>query len=104
MKAHEAVSAVFRAGITPSALEFMERDAIDFTLKHMPEIELAVPDEVQAHLLVEVDGDHADVLMRDCETILGVMEAHGWRRGALRGIACGEGICSGACGGTSVLP
>jgi glycolate oxidase len=77
MKACEAVSAVFRAGITPSALEFMERDAIDFTLQHMPEIELAVPDEVQAHLLVEVDGDHADVLMRDCETILGVMEAHG---------------------------
>ncbi|HQA75468.1 FAD-binding oxidoreductase, partial [Flavobacterium sp.] len=31
-KAHEAceaVSAIFRAGITPSALEFMERDAID---------------------------------------------------------------------------
>jgi glycolate oxidase len=32
-KACEAVSAVFRAGITPSALEFIERDAIDWTLK-----------------------------------------------------------------------
>ena len=33
-RACEAVSAVFRAGITPSALEFIERDAIDWTLKH----------------------------------------------------------------------
>ena len=76
-QACEAVSAVFRAGITPSALEFMERDAIDFTLKHVPGINLVVPPEVKAHLLVEVDGQHDDALMRDCETILGVMEAHG---------------------------
>jgi len=76
-QACEAVSAVFRAGITPSALEFMERDAIDFTLQHVEGISIAVPDEVQAHLLIEVDGMHDDVLLRECETILGVMEAHG---------------------------
>lgn len=76
-KACEAVSAVFRAGITPSALEFMERDAIDWTLAHIPDIQMSVPDEVQAHLLVEVDGNHVDALMSDCEAILGVMEAHG---------------------------
>jgi len=76
-QACEAVSAVFRAGITPSALEFMERDAIDFTLQHVEGIALEVPESVQAHLLVEVDGHHADVLMRECETILGVMEVHG---------------------------
>lgn len=76
-QACEAVSAVFRAGITPSALEFMERDAIDFTLQHVDGISIAVPDEVQAHLLIEVDGMHDEVLLRDCETILGVMEAHG---------------------------
>jgi glycolate oxidase len=76
-QACEAVSAVFRAGITPSALEFMERDAIDFTLQHVDGISIAVPDEVQAHLLIEVDGMHDEVLLRDCETILGVMEGHG---------------------------
>lgn len=75
-KACEAVSAVFRAGITPSALEFMERDAIDFTLQHIEGLSMEVAPEVQAHLLVEVDGNHGDVLMRDCEMILGVMEAH----------------------------
>ncbi|MBX2973705.1 MAG: FAD-binding protein [Flavobacteriales bacterium] len=76
VQACEAVSAVFRAGITPSALEFMERDAIDFTMRHVEGIAIAVPDDVQAHLLIEVDGLHDDVLMRECETILGVMEAH----------------------------
>lgn len=76
-KACEAVSAVFRAGITPSALEFMERDAIDFTLKHVPGISIVVPPEVHAHLLVEVDGQYEEGLMTDCATILDVMEAHG---------------------------
>lgn len=76
-QACEAVSAVFRAGVTPSALEFMERDAIDFTLQHVEGIAVDVPPAVQAHLLIEVDGQHDDVLMRDCEAILYVMEAHG---------------------------
>ncbi|MFT3885133.1 MAG: FAD-linked oxidase C-terminal domain-containing protein [Flavobacteriales bacterium] len=76
-KACEAVSAVFRAGITPSALEFMERDAIDWTLRFVPGITVPVADDTQAHLLIEVDGQHADALMRDCEAIMQVMEAHG---------------------------
>jgi len=73
-KACEAVSAVFRAGITPSALEFMERDAIDWTLRFVKGVNIAIADDTAAHLLIEVDGNHGDVLMRDCETILGVME------------------------------
>ena len=76
-KACEAVSAVFRAGITPSAMEFMERDAIDWSLRFIGDDSLSVPDEVQAHLLVEVDGNDPDALMKDCEAILEVMEAHG---------------------------
>lgn len=73
----KAVSAVFRAGIIPSALEFMERDAIDWTLQYKPEIMLDVAPEVQAHLLIEVDGNHTDAMLRDCEAITGVMEAYG---------------------------
>lgn len=75
-KACEAVADVFRAGITPSALEFMERDAIDWTLKFVDDISIDVKDEVQAHLLVEVDGNNEDVLLSDCEKIMEVMEAH----------------------------
>lgn len=68
-KACEAVSAIFRAGITPSGMEFMERDAIDWTLKYVEDVQLPIGEEVQAHLLIEVDGDHEEVLFKDCEKI-----------------------------------
>src|SRR5687768_9266091 len=48
-----AVSAVFRAGITPSAMEFMERDAIDYVLKFV-DVSLTIPDDIKAHLIIEV--------------------------------------------------
>jgi glycolate oxidase len=72
-KACEAVSAVFRAGIIPSALEFIERDAIEWTLKYT-DVKLEITDDVKAHLLVEVDGNDMDVLYKDCERIFEVME------------------------------
>ena len=72
-KACEAVSAVFRAGITPSALEFIERDAIDWTLKYT-DIKIQINDDVKAHLLLEVDGNDIDILYKDCERIFEVME------------------------------
>lgn len=73
-KACQAVSAIFRAGVTPSALEFMERDAIDWVLQYRPEINVQVPDEVQAHLLIEVDGFYLEGLMQDIEKINAVLE------------------------------
>jgi glycolate oxidase len=68
-KACEAVSAIFRAGITPSALEFMERDAIDWTLRFVDNVNLPIKDTIQAHLLIEVDGNNLDILMHECEKI-----------------------------------
>jgi glycolate oxidase len=73
-QACEAVSAIFRAGIVPSALEFMERDAIDWTLKFIHDLNVQVKDEVQAHLLIEVDGNYPDVLFAEAEKIMGVVE------------------------------
>ncbi|MEO8591206.1 MAG: FAD-linked oxidase C-terminal domain-containing protein [Flavobacteriales bacterium] len=75
-RACEAVSAVFRAGITPSAMEFIERDAIAWTMRHTEGLPAQLSTGPGAYLLIEVDGDHADVLMRDCETILRVLEQH----------------------------
>ncbi len=72
-QACQAVSAVFRAGITPSALEFIERDAIDWTLKYS-DFKIQIADDVKAHLLVEVDGDDISLLYKDCEKIADVME------------------------------
>lgn len=73
-EACEAVSAIFRAGIVPSALEFMERDAIDWTLKFIHDLNVQVKDEVQAHLLIEVDGNYPDVLFAEAEKIMSVVE------------------------------
>ncbi len=75
-KACEAVSAVFRAGITPSAMEFMERDAIDFVRKYV-DVALVIPDEIRAHLIIEVDGNDPDALFKDCERITEVMYEYG---------------------------
>ena len=74
-KACEAVSAVFRAGIVPSAMEFMERDAIDWTMRFVDGVNFPIPEEVKAHLLIEVDGADMDVLHKDCERIYEVMQA-----------------------------
>ena len=73
----EAVSAIFRAGITPSALEFMERDAIDWTLRFVDDVILPIDDNVKAHLLIEVDGNHLDSMMADCEKISEVVQEYG---------------------------
>jgi glycolate oxidase len=77
VKACEAVSAVFRAGIIPSALEFMERDAIVWTMRFTEGLPAQLSTEPRAYLLIEVDGNEPDVLMRSCEAILQVVEAHG---------------------------
>jgi len=73
-QACEAVAEIFRAGIVPSALEFMERDAIDWTLKFVDGVSLDIKPEVEAHLLIEVDGNYPDVLFAEAEKIMGVLE------------------------------
>jgi glycolate oxidase len=73
-QACEAVSAIFRAGIVPSALEFMERDALDWTLKFIDDLNVQVNENVQAHLLIEVDGNYPEILMQEAEQILAVVE------------------------------
>ncbi|HMI07081.1 MAG TPA: FAD-linked oxidase C-terminal domain-containing protein [Flavobacterium sp.] len=73
-QACEAVAKIFKAGIVPSALEFMERDAIDWTLKYVDGVNLNIKDAVQAHLLIEVDGNYPDVLFSEAEKITQVLE------------------------------
>ena len=73
-QACEAVSAIFRAGIVPSALEFMERDAIDWSVKFLDGISVDVKPEHEAHLLIEVDGNYPEILLQEAEKILEVVE------------------------------
>lgn len=76
IKACEAVSAIFKAGITPSALEFMERDAIVWTIDFLKDETLKIDDDVAAQLLIEVDGNNTEVLFKDCEIISEVVEQY----------------------------
>lgn len=68
-----AVSAIFRAGYTPSAMEFMERDALDWVTRYVDNSTVKIEDDVQAHLLIEVDGNYTEVLMQEMEGIAGVV-------------------------------
>lgn len=72
-QACEAVNAVFQAGIIPSAMEFMERDAIDWAMRFV-ETNVEVADDVEAHLLIEVDGNDEEVLMKQMEKITDILQ------------------------------
>lgn len=72
-----AVSSVFRAGVMPSAMEFMERDAMRLAQEFTGNFELELKDEHVAYLLVEVDGFSAEDLMPQCEKMLPVFEENG---------------------------
>ena len=73
-EACEAVAAIFKKGITPSGLEFMERDALIWTKDFIKDDSIIIPEDIQAHLLIEVDGNHEDILMNECEQIMSVVE------------------------------
>ncbi len=68
-EACRAVNEIFLAGHTPSALEFMERDALLLTQAYTDNTSIPVADDIAAHLLIEVDGNDADRLMQDMESI-----------------------------------
>lgn len=72
-----AVSAIFQAGVVPSALEFMERDAILLAQAFTGVSEPRLEPEHAAHLLIEVDGFRQEDLMPQCEMILPVVEQWG---------------------------
>ncbi|MCB0476713.1 MAG: FAD-binding oxidoreductase [Crocinitomicaceae bacterium] len=74
VQACEAVAAIFNAGIVPSGMEFMERDAILYTLDFMGDSTISVPEDIEAHLLIEVDGNNKDVLFGEIEKIMGVLD------------------------------
>lgn len=68
-----AVSAIFRAGIIPSALEFMERRGVEWVIEH-DGINFTLQDGIAAFLLIEVDGNNPDVIFADCEKVNEALE------------------------------
>lgn len=71
-----AVSAIFRAGIIPSALEFMERKGVEWVIR-FDDIKFDLKDNVKAFLMIELDGDDMDTIFKDVEKVNEVLESHG---------------------------
>ena len=79
-KASEAVSAIFRAGYTPSGLELMEIDALHIVSKFVESTAVPLTADTAAHLIIEVDGNHMETLVQEMEAIAEL----------LTGYDCGE--------------
>jgi glycolate oxidase len=75
-KAGEAVSAIFRAGFTPSAMELVEINALKIVSKFVDSTVVPVTDEMEAHLIIEVDGNHQDTLMGEMEAIAALLTGY----------------------------
>jgi glycolate oxidase len=78
-EACRAIAAIFTAGITPSGMEFFEREAAMKTIDYCEKIYAAkvttpFPENMDAYLLCELDGNDDEVLMRDAERVMNVVE------------------------------
>jgi glycolate oxidase len=68
-QAGEAVSAIFRAGFVPSAMELVEINALKIVSDFVTSSAVQITDDIEAHLIIEVDGNNMDVLMKEMESI-----------------------------------
>ena len=68
-QASEAVSAIFRAGFVPSAMELVEIDGLKIVSRFIDSTAVPVTDDTAAHLIIEVDGNNREVLMAEMEAI-----------------------------------
>lgn len=71
-QACEAVATIFKAGIAPSALEFMERSAIDWSLQFQ-ETAIEIDVQSEAYLLIELDGNDTSILMQEAEKLFEIV-------------------------------
>ena len=76
VEACAAVNAIFLEGFIPSALEFMERDALEWSMRYVQSTVVHLPADIAAHLLIEVDGNNMDELYRDAEAISKIVQQY----------------------------
>jgi len=68
-QASEAVNTIFMAGLVPSAMELVEIDALKIVSIFVNSAAVPITLDIEAHLIIEVDGNNMDVLMNEMETI-----------------------------------
>ena len=72
--ATDAVAEIFQKGITPSAIEFMEKAAVKAAEEKQNKI---FPNgDAEAQLFIEVDGNYSELLDKDIELIAGVIDKY----------------------------
>lgn len=71
----EAVNGIFLAGANPSACEFIEPEGFRLAAQLL-NIQFMEEEGIEAYLLIEVDGNEMDAMMKECETISEVLYAH----------------------------
>jgi glycolate oxidase len=78
-EACKGIAEIFRSGVQPSGMEFFEREAALKTIDYCEKIYAAkvttpFPENMDAYLLCELDGNDDEVLMRDAEMVMNVVE------------------------------
>ncbi len=78
-EACRAIAAIFVEGIAPSGVEFFEREAGVKTIEYCEKvlnspITTQLPEDMGAYLLCELDGNDEELLMKDAERVMSVVE------------------------------
>ncbi len=78
-EACKSIAAIFKEGVQPSGMEFFEREAAMKTIDYCEKIYAAkvttpFPENMDAYILCELDGNDEEVLMRDAERVMNVAE------------------------------
>ncbi|HRX00438.1 MAG TPA: FAD-linked oxidase C-terminal domain-containing protein [Cyclobacteriaceae bacterium] len=78
-EACKAIAAIFVEGIQPSGVEFFEREAGIKTIDYCEQVlnspvTTQLPEDMGAYLLCELDGNDEELLMRDAEKVMNVVE------------------------------
>jgi glycolate oxidase len=78
-EACRAIAGIFTAGITPSGMEFFEKEAVSLTVDYVErvlgsKVSTPFPEEMLAYLLCELDGNDEELLFKDAERVMQVLE------------------------------
>lgn len=71
-----AVNTILKAGLQPSALEFMDRDAIELALRYSEEKPFELDQDVKAQLIIELDGNKEADLLEGFEQIFNLLDEY----------------------------
>jgi glycolate oxidase len=72
----KAVAAILQKQLQPTALEFMEAEAVRYVQDYFGQQSFNL-EGVGGHLVIQVDGRDMDSIMNECEEIMQVLEEYG---------------------------